>query len=171
MITFALVVIILLSAGLYFVYMNYSSDDNSMVTDNNSRGSSKPQSPPPTDSYNVSDPNRKAPINTQSGTDTSKTSDEFPVSTTISAEISHLTQTHGVVSYSATISGAETGTCSALFTNPIGKPVTRASETTTGVCNGDIPDLEFDALGEWTLQLTFYANNTQAVATKTITIK
>lgn len=108
---------------------------------------------------------------TSDNVDTTKTTDQIPKSTVTSVTIDSLAQQNGVVSYSASVGGASSGTCSAVFSNDIGKPVSRTVDTTNGTCSAVIPENEFDALGKWTLTLRFYANNTQTVSTKDIVIK
>lgn len=108
---------------------------------------------------------------TSKNVDTAKTTDQVPQSTDVSVQINTLSQKDGVVTYRAAATGATTGTCSAVFTNELGKPVTRTAETADGQCSAAIPEQEFDALGTWTLTVRFYSNNTQATANKTIEIK
>lgn len=102
--------------------------------------------------------------------DTQKTTDEIPVAQNLSVSIDSLKQTDSSVDYKATASQSVKGTCSATFTSDIGKPVVKNSETNDGVCSGSVPILEFDALGTWKLTLRFYTDNTQAIATKDITV-
>lgn len=102
-----------------------------------------------------------------------KNTDEIPVSTETSVSITELSQNNGKVAYSAEIINPGTsGTCSAVFTNDVAKPVTRTTSTTSSACaKVEIPELEFSAVGTWTLTLRYYTNVTQAVATKTIEVK
>ena len=103
--------------------------------------------------------------------DPSKNTDEVPKEVSSSLKITKLLQTSGTVDYQAEATGARAGKCSALFTSEIGKPVTRTSDTSTGVCKASIPSTEFDSLGEWTLTVRFYFNNKQIDASKKIVLR
>ncbi len=103
--------------------------------------------------------------------DTTKTTADIPVANNLSVAIDTVKADNNEVSYTATAKGTMTGTCSAVFTSKLGKPVTITSDTTTGKCQGSVSAMEFDALGTWTLTLRYYANNTQAVATSTVEVR
>lgn len=116
---------------------------------------------------------QKATINsgtTSKNVDTTQTTDQIPTSTGVLVSIKNLSHENGTVSYTADVTGATTGTCSAVFTSQMGKPVTRTTDTSSGVCSASISEAEFDALGTWTLSLRFYSNNTQANASKDVVI-
>lgn len=110
---------------------------------------------------------------TNQDVDTSKTTDEVPVAESTSVSITRLSQENGQVSYEAAITNpGATGSCSAVFTNKIAKPVTQVTPSSGDKCGPvHIPETSFSALGEWTLTLRYYTNDTQATATKTIEIK
>lgn len=105
--------------------------------------------------------------------DASKSPNTIPVSTTTSVEITNLQQSNGKVIYAATVTNpAGSGTCSAVFTNDIAKPVTRTTGADGTSCGPvSIPESEFSAIGTWTLTLRYYTDGTQAVTTKTIDVK
>lgn len=102
--------------------------------------------------------------------DTTKTTDQIPASKLASVTISSLSQNGGTISYEANVTGVESGTCSASFTSKIGKPVVRAVKLEGGVCKDSVNETLFDAIGEWTLELSAYSSNTRATASKSITI-
>lgn len=159
------VVLLALIVGALIYFGQQPGDDVSKKQDDSSKTTTdKSDTPTETD-------NQKSPPPASPDVDPSKTTNEIPTSEAISVNISKLVQSGDVISYSADISGATNGKCSALFTSKMGKPVTRVTETTNGKCTADISALEFDALGDWTLQLTFYSNNTQASTSKVITVK
>ncbi len=104
--------------------------------------------------------------------DTSKNTTEVPVSTEVKLIIDQLSEDNGSVLYRATVTNpGESGTCSAEFTNPNSKPVTKVTDATGGICGPvSLSVNEFDSLGSWTLTLRYYTGDTQAVATKTLQI-
>lgn len=105
--------------------------------------------------------------------DASRPTTSVPVSTTVSLEVTSLLQSDSNVTYAATITNpGESGTCSAVFTNDIAKPVTRTTDANGTSCGPvSIPELEFSAVGQWTLTLRYYSSGIQAVATKTVEVK
>lgn len=110
---------------------------------------------------------------TNPNVDTSKTTNEIPASPATSLTITNLSEQNGNVTYSAAITNPGTsGTCSAVFTSKIDRPVTH-SEAANGTQCGptSIPANTFTSIGQWTLTLRYYTNNTQATATKTIEIR
>lgn len=104
--------------------------------------------------------------------DTSKTTDQIPVSNDVSVSITNLTYENGNVTYQAAITNSTGGTCSAVFTNEIGKPVTRNTEANGASCGPVIiPDYAFDAIGTWKLTLRYYSNDHQATDSKDIEVR
>jgi len=107
--------------------------------------------------------------------DASQSTDQVPISTTAAVEIVDLHQSNGSVVYSATISNSgSSGTCSAVFSNNANaaQPVTRTIASSGSSCGPvSIPEVEFSAIGQWTLTLRYYTGDAQAVATKTIEVK
>ena len=104
-----------------------------------------------------------------------KTTDQIPVATAGSLEITSLEQRNDDIVYSASLANTTTpGTCSALFEHADGaaRPVTRTTQSTTDGCpETAIPQAEFAALGNWKLTLRYYVNDTQLIATKTFEVK
>jgi len=103
-----------------------------------------------------------------------KTSEEVPSTPAVSVVISNFNQANGLVSASATIQGsAQNGTCVFLFTSDGTKPVTRqvdVASNTTQICQISIPEVEFNKLGVWKLDVTYYANNQKSEVTQNVTI-
>lgn len=107
-----------------------------------------------------------------SGVDPNKSTAEVPVKPEASLTISSLKQSNGEVSYAATFDGIDgDGTCSAQFTAPGAKPVTRTTKASGQECSASIPEMEFTQLGEWTLTVRYYNSNAQVTATKAINVK
>lgn len=104
--------------------------------------------------------------------DSSKTTDDIPTSASESIEITKLIQSGGAITYEAKINGTSGGgTCSAVYSNDIAKPVTRTSDANGDMCGPvSISAGEFSTLGTWTLTLRYYSNNTQVVTSKKIDI-
>jgi hypothetical protein len=105
--------------------------------------------------------------------DNTKTTDNIPVAKETKVSIKDLAQQNGSITYSATIENpGESGTCSATFTHDNDRPVVRTTTAEESTCGPVvIPEAEFSTLGQWTLTLRYYTNNTQAITTKTIEIK
>lgn len=97
--------------------------------------------------------------------------EDIPTAENISISLLSISQNGNVVSYEAQTTGESTGQCSILFTHEVGKPVSRSYETTSGLCGGTVPAIEFDALGEWTVTMRFYADSTQASTTGKVTVE
>lgn len=105
--------------------------------------------------------------------DTSKTTDDIPVSSSATITITGIVQQNGNVTLSSSLQNpGETGTCSVLFTSDVAKPVSRTVTATDGSCPDiTIPEQEFSAIGTWEATLRYYTGDTQAVDTKTIEIQ
>lgn len=107
-----------------------------------------------------------------SGVDPNKSTAEVPVKPEASLAITSLKQSNGEVSYAATFDGIDgDGTCSAQFTAPGAKPVTRTAKASGQECSASIPEMEFTQLGEWTLTVRYYNSNSQVTATKAINVQ
>jgi hypothetical protein len=107
-----------------------------------------------------------------SDVDASKSTDQIPVKQEASLTITSLKQSDGSVSYAATFDGIDgDGTCSAQFTTPNAKPVTRTTKAAGQECSASIPEMEFTQLGEWTLTVRYYNANSQVTATKAINVQ
>lgn len=165
-----LAAITLLAAIGLFIYFNQPQDNNNSRSSKPQKESSKSDMPSNSDTAPQVEQQKKPPV-ASPDVDPSKTTNEIPASSSVSISITNLVQSGEKISYNADVVGTTNGKCSAIFTNKIGKPVTRVIETTSGKCSADISVSEFDALGDWTLQLTFYSNNTQSSDSKVITIK
>lgn len=106
------------------------------------------------------------------GVNKSLTTAQVPVSNSSSVTISTLDQSNGSINIIANITNpASSGVCTVTFTKTGAKPVTRTINTTTDICSSSIPELEFSMTGSWQAQVIYFANNTQASATGTITIQ
>lgn len=103
--------------------------------------------------------------------DSTKPSADIPQSSSLSVVIGLLENKNSYVNYAATVKGAKKGTCSALFTSAIGKPVSHVYDTSNGTCEAHIPDVKFDTYGTWKLTLRFYNNNTQAKDEASLTLR
>lgn len=103
--------------------------------------------------------------------ETDTPSEDVPQSTKTTMKITSLVNEGGSVKYTAKINGTKKGTCSALFTNAIGKPVTNVHDTSSGFCEGTVPEASFDAYGSWKLTLRFYNDNTQVKDTASVSLE
>lgn len=105
--------------------------------------------------------------------DTSKNTSQVPTSSSSVITIDSVEQTNGLITYSATITNPATeGTCSAIFTKPNSKPVSRVFNTKSAMCGPvSIPELEFESLGSWLMTIRYYANDSQSVDTKSVEVR
>lgn len=108
---------------------------------------------------------------------TTKTTDQVPVDATLTAAITTLQQADGFVTFSGTVTPAQTGgSCSVTLSNPNDKPVVRSVDATSDA-NGTIcgpikiPESEFSYLGTWTATFRYFVGDKQVVATKDIVIQ
>ena len=102
--------------------------------------------------------------------DSSQNAEDVSSSTKAVVSITSLEAVDDTVTYQASVKGASNGTCSALFTSAIGKPVSDVSSVSNGICKANIPTLKFDSYGKWKLTLRFYNDNTQAKDDATLTL-
>jgi flagellar basal body-associated protein FliL len=136
----------------------------------------------------ASTPTTNAPTNSDTSTQGSKedidpnnssnqTTDQIPVSDTLTATITTLNQANGVVTFNGSVnSEAANGKCTITFSNPNDKPVARTVDAVmsggSSVCGPvQIPENEFSYLGTWSATFRYFNDNTQAIATKDITIQ
>lgn len=106
------------------------------------------------------------------------TSDQVPVSTSIAASITQLSEDdNNNITFAGLIkNNTSPGTCVVTFTNPNAKPYVVQADSTTKdsqtLCGPlSISALNFSYLGEWAVNLRFYSDNEQATADSTITIQ
>lgn len=136
-------------------------------------GSSVPVTNPAT--QDSSDTNHGTKDDTTTGTD--KTTDQIPVSETLTASIDTLDQSNGVITFAGSANDTkEGGSCSIVFSNPNDRPITRtvAASISNGmaICGPiNIPETEFSFLGEWTATFRYYINDTQAMAERKMIIE
>ena len=104
--------------------------------------------------------------------DSTKGTNQVPVSNALSLSITELLQQNGAVTYKADLSDKTmNGSCVAVYTTDGAKPVTSTTDAKSGVCGPvSLPEVGFSKLGEWTLTLRYYVNNTQVTASKAIDI-
>ena len=108
---------------------------------------------------------------------TPATSDTVPVSKTLAAKITRLSQDGENVLFSSTVENAAgKGTCVVTFTNPNDKPVVRSydsvSKDSFQICEEvKIPALEFSYTGPWSVNFRFYSDNEQIIVDSQLEIK
>lgn len=168
-VVFLIVLIVLLftASGAVFYYQTRSNPQP--TTTNTTSEETQPSSPNIEAESNDKGSVINPPVNDT--TDNNTTTDNVPQAKSISIAINKLEQSNGYVVYRSTVAGADAGTCSATFTNNYGKPVVKNSPMTNMVCEGSVNEMEFDALGTWTLTIRFYNNNTQASDTRKVEIR
>lgn len=109
----------------------------------------------------------------QSAAGSTKTTDQIPVSNSMAIAIDSLSQQNGLVTFSGTLSNPDpNGTCSAVFTSKIDKPVTQTFAPKDGKCGpSSLSENAFTSIGTWTLTLRYFTNDHQVSAQKNIEIK
>jgi len=109
--------------------------------------------------------------------DAPKTTDEIPVSNILSASIKNIKQSEGYITFNGGSNDTQGGgQCSLTLTNSNDRPITKTSATNiidgTASCTTiQISENEFSYLGNWLATFRYYNNDTQAIATESITIK
>lgn len=156
-----IICVALIAGGIY--YFVASQTPTTPTTDNDAKNAADKTIPSTKNGAPASSPD----------VDNTKTTDDIPVAKETEVAIKELVQQNGSITYTATIENpGESGTCSATFTNDNDRPVVRTTTAEGSNCGPvAIPEAEFSTLGQWTLTLRYYTNNTQAVTTQTIEIK
>lgn len=172
LITFVSIGVIALGAlGVYYLVRPDTSQqherdaaqrDTENATDSTATDSYKPEVlPQGKESAGQSDPN----------VDAGSSPEDIPTAPGASVLLEELSQFGSHITYRAGVTGFTEGLCSATFTSRLGRTVAKTTPITNGSCSQSIPEMEFDALGEWQLSLRVYHNNTQATAERNIVIK
>lgn len=106
------------------------------------------------------------------------TSQTVPLSSQLSVINITETQDKGIVKATAEVGGTKvvSGSCVFTFENELSRPVVRQAvprnDGLAFICKtGDIPEVEFSAIGIWKLTVRYYDNGAQAVGTENVTIK
>jgi flagellar basal body-associated protein FliL len=107
---------------------------------------------------------------TNTGSDTTTTSNQVPVANSGTITITTLNQTSGYVNAQAVVSGFSTTQCVYSFAAPQAKPVVRQIN---GNCSGiSIPESEFEFIGTYTLTVTAYNGTSEKIsASKDIAVQ
>ncbi len=128
---------------------------------------------------NVSPKNSNSPSKSdaQATTGQSQTSDQVPVASAASIDITQLIQSGNSILVSGVISNPPdgNGSCVVTFSNPNDRPITKQFDATTkdGVtsCVAQIQSYEFSYLGEWTATIYYYAGDKKVSAQGTVQIR
>lgn len=112
------------------------------------------------------------------GVTSDTTSDQVPVSSTVEASITQLSEdSDNNIAFAGLIkNNTSPGTCVVTFTNSNAKPYVTQEDSTTKdgqtLCGPlSISALNFSYLGDWTVNLRFYSDNEQATIDSKITIR
>lgn len=107
-----------------------------------------------------------------SGVNRSQATSDVPVAKTMSIAITQLEQKNGNVNLTTSITNpASSGTCTFTFTAQGTKPVVSQATTSSDTCSTSIPDYQFSMIGDWQVKVNYFANNTVATTTGSITIQ
>lgn len=115
--------------------------------------------------------------NPQPVVDSGKTSNQIPVSPTMTATITDLEESNQQIHFSASVSNASSaGTCVVTFSNPNDRPVTKQVAATyagsTSTCGPlTLSANEFSYIGTWQVSLHYYEGTQQAGAEGSVVIK
>lgn len=150
-------VLLLVGAGIGYVLVQRSNQQKESSTSSDE-----------TSSQNKADPTDDT---TEPKDVSTSTSEQIPVSETVSVSITNAAQQDATVNATAAVKGASTnGTCVFLFTSPDSRPVTRQVDNVTTSCSTSVPAVEFDKIGDWNLKVTYYNNNSRTEAQKNVTV-
>lgn len=158
----ALASLLLLIAGsvIYFVFF----------TDRNPTANYFPQYPQSisSDSDNSAD-NSDSSIKNPAVSQTDQTSEDIPISLSGTVEIINLNQKNGYVNVLATIANFSATKCVYIFEGDGARPIAREQ---TGGCSGiSIPEVEFEKIGTYTLNVTVYSDTDKITASKDVDIR
>jgi hypothetical protein len=161
-----ILVCLLLAASAAFIVYKSRQADEAMMTQKN-KDEAQTQSAKKVDAEKSSD--------TKTTPSTNSTSQEVETTSTVILAIDSFNQSNHSVNAAASITGANAdGVCVFLFTSEGDKPVTREVGSTMNeqrrTCSISIPEVEFNKLGTWKLNVTFYLNNQKSEASKDVTI-
>lgn len=174
-ISLALLILLLIVFALYSFYaLNEGRESSSQKNETASteKTSKKSSSLPNQQDIAKSSGDEKADtVQNDPNVDLNANPANIPTSQAASVSITNLEQRDGSVVYSAQIEGFSTGLCSASFTSKLGRTVAKTTQINNNSCSQSINEMEFDALGEWTLTLRVYHENTQAIAERNVTIQ
>lgn len=97
---------------------------------------------------------------------------DIPTSESVSIELIDTKQSNGVVYSTVNIrSSPNNGKCVFSFNSEGSKPVVQEVISTNTQCVSNIPEVKFDKIGNWNLNITFYSDSTKAEVNKNVTIK
>lgn len=115
---------------------------------------------------------KKGSVEVTPGVDANKTTVQIPESNTTSILIKSLNQLNRTVNADIDITNASSeGICSYTFTKDGAKPATRSVNTNNSNCPISIPELEFEMIGLWKLEVKYFSNNKQTTINSEIDIK
>ena len=164
---FLLVLLVLaagVSGGLY-VYVKKQNQEQARI-EQKARDEAQIQSSKDYDAKNASSDKNGASTGA-----TSTTSNEIPTSDSIAITVDSVVQADRQINASAVVTGATTsGICVFSFTTPDAKPVVKQTSSANNACSVSISEVEFDKLGIWNLNVTFFINDTKAEVNQNVTI-
>lgn len=92
-----------------------------------------------------------------------------------SVDITNVSQQDGYISVESVIDSDRKGTCNFSFTSSGARPITKTSESTGSdgpqLCNVQVPEVEFEKIGQWTTQVRFSTDNSTSEATRNVEIR
>ncbi len=116
-------------------------------------------------------PDEKQSITSQ-GSQIDKTTDEIPVSESLTPEITELSQNDSEIIFAGKVLNAKSaGRCVISFSSPNDRPIVKEADATLktpgeSICGPlSISELEFSYLGEWSVEFAYYENGSR-VSTK-----
>jgi len=159
------ILVLILAGGLGYLYYSRSRD-NQRAADQKARDEAQTSSAKSSSTEESAGP--------KSGGDaksSSTTTDQVPTTSDGKITIDSFSQANGMVNASATAIGSAAGTCVFTFTTADSKPVTASSSSGSNqTCSTSISEVEFNKVGSWNLNVTFYVNGGKIEASREVTI-
>lgn len=157
------IVLLLLAVGLLLVFYNPKNDPVDSSAED------------PTITSAKDTPSTTGSAKTNSGQGGVTTSDQVPENSQISVGELTFQQNNGIVSASSVVNSSSTGDCVFSFTTTDGRPVVKQTVSTATAdyqsCNITIPEVEFDKIGVWEMNVTFYMDGSKSSAVKNVEIR
>mgnify|MGYP006929490667 CR=1 FL=1 len=109
------------------------------------------------------------------GISSNSTSEQISQNPNLSLSITDFNQSGGMVRSSASISGTTSpGNCVFTYTTtdsrPVVEQVSSTSQAGSQICSATISEVQFDKVGNWGLNVTFFQNNSKVSATRQVTV-
>lgn len=114
----------------------------------------------------------KESVGSTPGVDQNKSTDQIPISSESSLRISNSSSSVSSVTVEVAITNpSDSGMCSFTFSKNGARPVAKSATPSNSSCSITVPTQEFEMIGEWSIEVRYFANENQAVTNGTIDVK